>query len=60
MKEEKIGWIIDLKEEIRRARILKDNKRLTNLAIYYTLLKIEDRLKEIKNLVKKLPSKVSD
>jgi hypothetical protein len=60
MKEEKIGWIIDLKEEIRRARILKDNKRLTNLAIYYTLLKIEDRLKEIKNLVKKMPSKVSD
>jgi len=60
MKEEKIGWIIDLKEEIRRARILKDNKRLTNLAIYYTLLKIEDRLKEIKNLVKKMPSKVND
>ena len=57
MKEgkEKIGWIIDLKEEIRRARILKDNKRLTNLAIYYTLLKIEDRLKEIKNLLKKFP-----
>jgi hypothetical protein len=50
--KDKVKRVLDLDEAIRRARILKDEKALTNLCVLMTLERIEDRLDLISFLLK--------
>lgn len=53
LQNKKVKNVIDIYEEIRKARILKDDKRLTSLSILLALHRIEDRLDDIAKLFKR-------